>query len=99
MWDCVRSNNGILILMELMHIKSPITDADSIRALACKALVGLARSMAAKQIMSKLPMFTNGQLQQLAREPVLLDQRMEHVKFQQHAHHLMKLVSAGDDSK
>ena len=43
MWDCVRSNNGILVLLELIHIKTPITDADSIRALACKALAGLVR--------------------------------------------------------
>ncbi len=96
-WDCVRANNGIMILLELIHIKSPITDADSLRALACKALVGLARSPAARQIMSKLPIFTNGQLQQLVREPVLLDQRMEHVKFQQHAYKLMTMVSASDD--
>lgn len=42
-WDCVRSNNGIMTLMQLLHTKTPITDADSIRALACRALVGLAR--------------------------------------------------------
>ncbi len=40
------------------------------------------RSSAAKQIMSKLPIFNNGQLQQLVREPVLQDKRTEHVKFQ-----------------
>ena len=50
-------------------------DADSIRALACKALVGLAKSPAAQQIMSKLPIFTNNELQQLVREPVLQDKR------------------------
>ena len=43
MWNSVRSNNGILVLLELIHIKTPITDADSIRALACKALAGLVR--------------------------------------------------------
>ena len=95
LWDCVRSNNGIMVLLELLHIKTPITDADSIRALATKALLGLARSDAAKQIMSKLPIFASGQLQQLVREPILNDKRTEHVKFQQYAHQLMKLVSAG----
>ena len=30
MWDCVRSNNGIMALLELLHVKTPITDADSI---------------------------------------------------------------------
>ena len=70
-WDCVRSNNGILTLLQLLQTKTPITDADSIRALACRALVGLVRSPAARQIMSKLPIFTNGELQQLVRAPVL----------------------------
>ena len=32
--------------------------------------------------MSKLPIFNNGKLQQLVREPVLQDKRTEHVKFQ-----------------
>lgn len=97
MWDSFRSNNGIMALLELLSIKTPITDADSIRALACKALVGLARSEVAKQIMSKLPIFTSsGQLQQLVREPILQDKRAEHVKFQQYAHELMEMVSTGD---
>ncbi len=42
--------------------------------------------------MSKLPIFTNGQLQQLAREPILQDKRVEHEKFQQYALQLMKMV-------
>ncbi len=49
--------------MDLLSVKTPITDADSIRALACKALLGLARSENARQIMGKLPLFTSGQLQ------------------------------------
>ena len=82
-----------MALLQLLHIKTPITDADSIRTLACRALTGLARSPAAQQIMSKLPIFTNGQLQQLVREPVLQDKRAEHVKFQQYSHDLLELVS------
>lgn len=46
-----------------MMVKTPITDADAIRALACKALAGLARSDKIRQIISKLPLFANGQLQ------------------------------------
>ena len=77
-----------------------ITDADSLRALACKALVGLARSPAAQQIMSKLPIFTNNELQQLVREPVLQDKRAEHVQFQQNSWNLIKSVSSpGDNDK
>ena len=52
-----------MVLMALLQAKQPITDADSVRALACRALVGLARSEAARQIMSKLPLFTTSQLQ------------------------------------
>lgn len=49
--------------MNLIMIKTPITDADSIRALACQALAGLARNETVRQIISKLPLFTSGQLQ------------------------------------
>ena len=52
-----------MVLMDLLSVKTPITDADSIRALACKALLGLARSENARQIMGKLPLFISGQLQ------------------------------------
>lgn len=62
-WESVRSNSGIMVLLQLMNIKTPITDADSIRTLACRALAGLARSDTVRQIVSKLPLFTNGQLQ------------------------------------
>ncbi|XP_042233181.1 DDB1- and CUL4-associated factor 1-like isoform X2 [Homarus americanus] len=92
-WDCVRTSNGIMYLLNVLHKKMPITDADCIRGLACRALVGLSRSYAARQIMSKLPIFTAGQLQLLMKEPILQDKRMEHVKFQRHALELIKAVS------
>ena len=87
-----------MTLLQLLHIKTPLTDADSIRALACRALVGLARSPAARQIMSKLGIFTNGELQSLVREPVLQDKRAEHVKFQEYALELIKKVSGPEGS-
>ena len=92
-WECVRENNGIMTLLTLIQSKTPLTDADSIRALACRALVGLARSGTATQIMSKLAIFNNGVLNMLLREPVLQDKRAEHVKFQKFAHQLMERVS------
>ncbi|XP_068246230.1 DDB1- and CUL4-associated factor 1 isoform X2 [Palaemon carinicauda] len=92
-WDCVRTSNGIMYLLNVLHKKMPITDADCIRGLACRALVGLSRSETARQIMSKLPIFTTGQLQLLMKEPILQDKRMEHVKFQRHAMELIKAVS------
>lgn len=71
----------------------PITDADQIRALACKALVGLSRSSTVRQIISKLPLFSSGHIQQLMKEPVLQDKRSEHVKFCKFAAELIERIS------
>ncbi|OAD58169.1 DDB1- and CUL4-associated factor-like 1 [Eufriesea mexicana] len=92
-WGSVRSNNGIMVLLQLMMVKTPITDADSIRALACRALAGLARSEKVRQIISKLPMFTDGQIQALMKDPILQEKRQEHVMFQKYALELMGRVS------
>ena len=93
-WKCVFFSSFCnFSCLVFLQTKTPISDADSIRLLACKALVGLARSSTATQIMSKLPIFNNGTLNQLLREPVLQDRRSEHVKFQQHAHELIEKVS------
>ncbi|XP_055695388.1 protein mahjong isoform X2 [Lutzomyia longipalpis] len=92
-WECVRSTNGIIVLLSLMQIKTPITDADCIRGMACRALAGLARSDTVKQIISKLSLFTNGQLQNLMRDPILQEKRTEHVQFQKYALELMERVS------
>ncbi|KAL1021566.1 hypothetical protein UPYG_G00014890 [Umbra pygmaea] len=93
MWNVVQSNNGIKVLLSLLTVKMPITDADQIRALACKALVGLSRSSSVRQIISKLPLFCSGHIQQLMKEPVLQDKRSEHVKFCKFAAELIKRVS------
>lgn len=63
LWRSVRFNNGIMVLINLLHIKSPITDADLIRGLACKALCGLSRCENIKQLICKLPLFEESQLQ------------------------------------
>lgn len=81
------------VLLQLMMVKTPITDADSIRALACRALAGLARSEKVRQIISKLPMFTDGQIQALMKDPILQEKRQEHVTFQKYALELMERVS------
>ncbi|XP_029991164.1 DDB1- and CUL4-associated factor 1-like isoform X2 [Sphaeramia orbicularis] len=93
MWQVVQNNNGIKVLLSLLSVKMPITDADMIRALACKALVGLSRSSAIRQIISKLPLFTSGHIQQLMKEPVLQDKRCEHVRFCRYAAELTERVS------
>ncbi|XP_050427113.1 protein mahjong isoform X2 [Adelges cooleyi] len=92
-WDCIRNNNGIMVLLTLMTVKTPITDVDAIRGLASRALAGLARSESVRQIISKLPLFNSGQLQILMKAPVLQDRRQEHVTFQKYALELMELVS------
>ncbi|XP_055999036.1 DDB1- and CUL4-associated factor 1-like isoform X3 [Ostrea edulis] len=92
MWNGVRVNNGIMVLLNLLTIKTPITDADCIRALACKALLGLSRSETVRQIVSKLPLFNNGQIQILMKEPVLQDKQQEHVKFCKYANELLERV-------
>uniref|UniRef100_A0A3Q3KP91 DDB1- and CUL4-associated factor 1 n=1 Tax=Monopterus albus TaxID=43700 RepID=A0A3Q3KP91_MONAL len=93
MWNVVQSNNGIKVLLSLLTVKMPITDADQIRALTCKALVGLSRSSSVRQIISKLPLFSSGHIQQLMKEPVLQDKRSEHVKFCKFAAELIERVS------
>lgn len=93
LWDTVRANNGIIVLLQLMMVKTPITDADCIRGMACRALAGLARSETVRQIISKLPLFVNGQLQTLMRDPILQEKRSEHVQFQKYALELLERVS------
>lgn len=92
-WESVRNNNGIIVLLQLMEAKTPITDADCIRGMACRAIAGLARSDTVRQIISKLPLFNNGQLQALMRDPILQEKRTEHVQFQKYAMELMERVS------
>ncbi|XP_030581654.1 DDB1- and CUL4-associated factor 1-like isoform X3 [Archocentrus centrarchus] len=93
MWQVVQNNNGIKVLLALLSVKMPITDADLIRTLACKALVGLSRSSAISQIISKLPLFTRGHIQQLMKEPVLQDKGSEHIRFCRFAIELTERVS------
>uniref|UniRef100_A0A182P1I9 DDB1- and CUL4-associated factor 1 n=1 Tax=Anopheles epiroticus TaxID=199890 RepID=A0A182P1I9_9DIPT len=97
-WESVRSNNGILVLLALMRIKVPITDADCIRGMACRALAGLARSETVRQIIGKLPLFVHGELQSLMRDPILQEKRVEHVQFQKYALELMERVSGKVDT-
>lgn len=81
MWYSVRSSNGIMALLSLLTTKSPITHADKIRLLACKALCGLARSEIIQQILVKLAIFTSGQLQVLMKEPIVQERLQEHTQF------------------
>ncbi|CAK8675992.1 unnamed protein product [Clavelina lepadiformis] len=93
LWDAVKTNNGIKILLQLLISTHPAVHADDIRLLACKALCGLSRCESVKQIMSKLPMFNNGQLQALTKQPVMQDRRKQHVKFCIYVEDLTEKVS------
>ncbi|XP_059475343.1 protein mahjong [Neocloeon triangulifer] len=98
MWESVRTNNGIMVLLQLLSGKGRLTDADSLRMLAGQALAGLARSETIKQIISNLPLLTNGQLQILMKDPILQDRRQEHVLFQKYALQLLERVSGKPSS-
>ena len=63
MWGGVRASNGIKVLLPLLMVKSPLVDADCIRALTCKALCGLSRSDKIRHVIGKLQLFNSGQLQ------------------------------------
>ena len=45
MWNGVRLNNGIMVLLRILGLKTPITDADSLRALACKVTKSTLKSL------------------------------------------------------
>ena len=84
MWGCVRSSNGIKVLLSLLMVKTPLVDADCIRALACKALFGLSRSEKIKQVIGKLHLFNSGQLQSkwtLLKFATLQTRRLGRVNF------------------
>ena len=48
MWNGVRLNNGIMVLLRILGLKTPITDADSLRALACKVMKCISLLMVVK---------------------------------------------------
>ena len=92
----VRRCNGIMVLRDLLFVKTPLSEADAIRSLACRALNGLSRCATVRQIISKMPLIANNELQcmfyccclrytrcltGLMREPVLADKRTEHARF------------------
>lgn len=97
-WESTRINNGILVLTRLLQTKSPITDADNIRALACWCLSGLARYRHVRQVLQQLPLIRSGLIQNLMTEPILQDKRHDHAMFQKYAMEIIKLVHGKEDS-
>ncbi|XP_015778205.1 PREDICTED: protein VPRBP-like isoform X2 [Acropora digitifera] len=93
MWGCVRDSNGIEVLLFLLMEKKSLVDADCIRALACKALCGLSRSDAIRQVIGKLEIFNSGQFQSLMRKPVIEDKAADHALFCKYAGELLQRVT------
>uniref|UniRef100_A0A183B775 LisH domain-containing protein n=1 Tax=Echinostoma caproni TaxID=27848 RepID=A0A183B775_9TREM len=63
LWSIVRRQHGIMALLYHLETKQPISEADSIRTLACRGLVGLARSEEVRSMLAKMPLFTKALLQ------------------------------------
>lgn len=93
MWTEVRKSDGIMALIALMNTKTPLTEADSIRRLACNTLTGLAKHPEVRQILTRLPLFAQSGLQILMREPVSSDKRDIHAAFCKEAIQLLQVVS------
>lgn len=67
LWSVVRRQHGIMALLYHLETKQPISEADSIRTLACRGLVGLARSEEVRSMLAKMPLFTKALLQRKTR--------------------------------
>ncbi|KAK2548824.1 DDB1- and CUL4-associated factor 1 [Acropora cervicornis] len=93
MWGCIRTSNGIQVLLILLRMKESLVDADCIRALACKALCGLARSDEIRQVMGKLQIFNCGELQILMLEPAIEGKATDHALFCKYAGELLERVT------
>ncbi|VDO12136.1 unnamed protein product [Rodentolepis nana] len=92
LWSAVRRQHGLMLLLHKLDVTQPIVEADSIRTLACRGLVGLARSEEVRSMLAKMPIFTKSQLQMLMKEPVLPDRMVEHAEFCRYSSLLMRLV-------
>ncbi|KAH9488203.1 DDB1- and CUL4-associated factor 1 [Bulinus truncatus] len=97
-WHNVRINNGLVALLRMLLIKKPSPEADELRMLACKALVGMSRSETIRFIIGKLPPVHNGHLLILMKEPVMIDQRNYHNQFCDYASTLLKTIAGVRDS-
>ncbi|GFU10840.1 hypothetical protein NPIL_344182 [Nephila pilipes] len=90
MYKNVQFKNGIVILFNIVFVKKPLVQ-DSVRALACRALCGLARSEYVKDIMSKLPLVVSGKLLDLVKQPLIQD-KAHHAIFCKYVYELIRLI-------
>ncbi|KJE91041.1 hypothetical protein, variant [Capsaspora owczarzaki ATCC 30864] len=95
-FDTLRGMSGIKVLLSLLrlvpHTRTPLADADVIRALACRALVGVARDGEILQLLSRLQLTT--ELSEMMREPVNpATSAMAHASFRQLAASLVATLT------
>ncbi|KAI6181263.1 LisH protein [Aphelenchoides besseyi] len=91
-WQCAQDCDAIMVLIGFIRLTSPLTEADSIRTIACQALAGLSRCDVIRQIVSRLPFIANNDIAMLIREPISQDKQMEHAEFRQVACQLLQLI-------
>lgn len=91
-WKSMRASGGIMTLLSLLRVKEPAVHADSIRALACRTLLGLARDATICQILSKMHVASR-LLPDLMRDPILVDNINDHNNFKIYAMRLIELIT------
>eukprot|EP00736_Rhodelphis_marinus_P003016 Rmarinus@m.1685 len=75
----VRSNNGIKVLLYLLKYKTHLSFADSIRALSCQALLGLAKEPSICRFLADLEVSST--ISELMRQPVAAECEEDHQFF------------------
>eukprot|EP01018_Ginkgo_biloba_P013118 Gb_32239 [translate_table: standard] len=98
--EAVRANNGIKVLLHLLHPRTllPPTSLDCIRALACRVLLGLAKDESIAHILTKLQV--GKMLSELLRDASsqtagasVVDQGKWHAELSQVAMELIAIVT------
>ena len=60
--DEARATTRLQVLITYIRNPIPLSEGDAMRALACRALVGLVRCDSVRQIVSRLPLIANNEL-------------------------------------
>lgn len=89
-WSLVRYNDGIRLLLDLLRYSVP-SHADAVRALACKAILGLAQDAQINQILRK--MHLGSLITDLLKEPVNPEHANEFSKFKEYALELLSITT------
>ncbi|CAJ0928750.1 unnamed protein product, partial [Mesorhabditis belari] len=93
MWDAIRNANGIMILTNAISDPPTNPSKDRARLAACRALQGIARNAEVRQLLSKLPIVMNNELQTYLRELVPSESRSDYGRFCKEAKKLIEVVT------